>query len=86
MPAEQWLWWQEFFRLEPWGGVHEDLRFGFLLQELHNAWHDGKKDPEYWFPSLRDGGPDADPDDPKRRAKRIKAKLAMWRAGHNARR
>lgn len=53
MPADLWDRWQLYFEAEPWGGPHEDLRFGYLLSLLSAANGGKLRDPADWFPTLR---------------------------------
>ena len=49
--------WQEFAELEPFGGPHEDLRFGLVCTLLANAWSvKGGYAPGDFFPTLRETG------------------------------
>ena len=45
MDDEQFELWQEYYQLEPFGNVHEDIQNASILAALHEPYRDRKKRP-----------------------------------------
>lgn len=45
MPIAEYLAWQEFAELEPWGSHYDDLRAGIITSAIYNVHRDSSKHP-----------------------------------------
>lgn len=58
MTPYQWAEWKTFFRLEPHGGLHDELRAGTIVAMIHNAGFTKKPiQPHHVFPVLKQLAP-----------------------------